>query len=141
VELKMKYQNELKFVGTSYIFIITPFIILILVKVLLGKYEDLLLTGDWSIASAMIYSSSIVNLRNATNTYKGQINNASVDWYMAITILMACISISIYVVALINPSYFVGVVQIFLFFAASIAYIKYGRASYRLKNQLKNELN
>jgi hypothetical protein len=137
----MKYQNELKFVGTSYIFIITPFIVLILVKVLLGKYEDLLLTGDWSIASAMIYSSSIVNLRNATNTYKGHINNDSVDWYMAINILMACISISIYVVALIKPSYFIGVVQIFLFFAASIAHIKSGRASYRLKNQLKSELS
>jgi hypothetical protein len=135
----MKYQNEFKFVGTSYLFIITPFIVLILVKVLLGKYEDLLLTGDWSIASAMIYSSSVVNLRNATNTYKGQINNTSLDWFMAVTILMACVSISIYVVALINPSYFVGVVQIVLFFAASIAHIKYGRASYRLRNQLKSE--
>jgi hypothetical protein len=135
----MKYQNELKFVGTSYIFIITPFIVLILVKVLLGNYEDLLLTGDWSIACAMIYSSTVVNLRNATNTYKGQINNASVDWYMAITILMACISISIYVVALINPSYLIGVVQIVLFFAASITHIKSGRASYRLKNQFKSE--
>jgi hypothetical protein len=135
----MKYQNELKSVGTSYIFIITPFLVLILVKVLLGKYEDLLLTGDWSIASAMIYSSSIVNLRSATNAYNGQINDTSLDWFMAVTILMACLSIAIYVVALMNPSYLIGAIQIFIFVIASIAYIKYGRASFRLRNQLKSE--
>jgi len=135
----MKYQTELKSVGTSYLFIITPFLVLILVKVLLEKYDDLLLTGDWSIACAMIYSSSIVNIRSATNEYNGKINNTSLDWFMSVTILMACISVAIYVVALIKPSFFIGVVQIVLFIAASIAYIKYGRVAFRLRNQLKNE--
>ena len=130
----MKYQNELKSVGTAYIFIITPFIVLILVKVLLGKFEDLLLTGDWSIASAMIYSSSIVNIKNATNEYNGNINSVGLNWFMAVTILMACISIAIYVVTLVQPSPFVGVVQIILFVFASIAYIKYGRAAFRLRD-------
>ncbi|MGR3980100.1 hypothetical protein [Pseudoalteromonas sp. 1181_04] len=135
----MKYQNELKSVGTSYLFIITPFLVLILVKVFMEKYEELLLTGDWSIACAMIYSSSIVNIRSATNEYNGQINNISLDWFMAITILMSCISVAIYVIALIKPTYFIGVVQIILFCFASIAHIKYGRAAFRLRNQLKNE--
>ena len=130
----MKYQNELISVGTSYLFIITPFIILVSVKLLMGKYEDLLLTGDWSIASAMIYSTSIVTIRNAISEYNGTVNNISLDWFTGVTILMACLSIMLYVVALIKPSYFVGALQIILFIFASIAHIKHGRAAFRLRN-------
>lgn len=132
----MKYQNEFRVVGTSYLFIITPFILLVLVKVLTGKYEGLLLTGDWSIASAMIYSSSIVNVRSATRSYKGNLIEDSLDWFMAVTILMSSISIAIYVVALIQPSNLIGVLQIGLFIAASYAHMKYGRLAYRLRCQI-----
>jgi|TARA_R110001592_G_scaffold355027_1_gene655203 hypothetical protein len=131
----MSFQNELKIVGVSFLCILTPFLILITVKLLTGKWEDLLLTGDWSIASAMIYSSSIVTVRNATNEYKGTIIDTGLDWFLAVTITMACFSTAIYVLALLQPSYFVGVVQICLFFVASIAHIKYGRAALRLRNQ------
>lgn len=135
----MSSHSEFKTALTSYLFIITPFLILILVKLLTGRWEDLLLTGDWSIASAMIYSSSIVTVRSATRTYKGSINGSSLDWFMSVTIVMACLSIATYVVALMQPSYWIGVVQIVLFVVASKAHIKYSRAAMRLKNQLKTQ--
>lgn len=129
----MKYQNEFKAVGASYLFIVTPFILLVLVKVLTGKYEDLLLTGDWSIASAMIYSSSVVNVRNATRSYKGKLSEVGLDWFMAATLLMSSVSIAIYVVALMEPSKLVGSLQVGLFIAASFSHMKYGRLAYRLR--------
>ena len=133
----MKYQhhNEFRSVATSYLFIVTPFILLVLVKVLTGKYDDLLLTGDWSIASAMIYSSSIVNVRSATREYKGKLNEVGLDWFMGVTILMSSISITIYVIALMQPSKLIGVLQIALFVAASFAHLKYGRLAYRLRGE------
>lgn len=131
----MKYQSEFKAVGTSYLFIITPFILLVLVKCLTGNYEDLLLTGDWSVASAMIYSSSIVNVRNATREYQGKLSEVGLDWFMGVTILMSSISITIYVIALMQPSKLIGVVQVVLFVAASLAHMKYGRLAYRLRGE------
>ncbi len=131
----MKYQSEFKAVGTSYLFIITPFILLVLVKCLTGNYEDLLLTGDWSIASAMIYSSSIVNVRNATREYQGKLSEVGLDWFMGVTILMSSISITIYVIALMQPTKLIGVVQVVLFVAASFAHMKYGRLAYRLRGE------
>ncbi|MEC6822641.1 hypothetical protein VXS02_04245 [Photobacterium piscicola] len=131
----MKYlcPNELKVVAISYVFIITPFILLLLVKLLTGEYKDLLLTGDWSIASAMIYSSSIINVRNATRKYDGKINEVALDWFMTITGVMSAISVTIYVVALMQPSIWIGLLQIALFIAASFAHIKFGRLAYRLE--------
>ncbi len=103
--MKYQHQNEFKAVATSYLFIITPpFILLVLVKVLTGKYDDLLLTGDWSIASAMIYSSSIINVRSATRKYHGELNEVGLDWFMTVTSVMSAISVTIYVVALMQPS-------------------------------------
>ncbi|KJF83156.1 hypothetical protein C0W92_00060 [Photobacterium angustum] len=133
----MKYQHdsEFKSVAISYIFIIIPFILLIMVKVLTGKYYDLLLTGDWSIASAMIYSSSIINVRSATRKYNGKLNQVGLDWFMAVTSLMSAISVTIYVIALMQPSKWVGVLQIVLFIAASFAHMKYGRLAYRLRGE------
>lgn len=130
----MKYQSELSAALTSYIFIVLPFIVLILIKLLLGRAEDILLTGDWSIASAMIYSSSIISIKNALNSSNKKVNNHSFDLFIAITICMACISIAIYVVALINPSFTVGVIQIGIFIAASITHIRNSRVVYRLNN-------
>lgn len=133
--MKYLYQTEFKTVATPYLFIVTPFILLILVKVLTGKYEDLLLTGDWSIASAMIYSSSVVNVRSATRKYKGKLNEISFDWFMATTSVMSAISVTIYVVALIQPNKWIGFLQILLFVVASLSHMKYGRLAYRLRGE------
>ena len=131
--MNYQHQNEFKAVATSYLFIAIPFILLILVKVLTGKFEDLLLTGDWSIASAMIYSSSIFNVQSAARKYQGNLNEVGLDWFMGVMSVMSAVSVTIYVVVMIQPSYLLGGIQIFLFILASIAHMKYGRLAYRLR--------
>jgi hypothetical protein len=133
--MNCQHQNEFKAVATSYLFIITPFFILVLVKLLTGKYEDLLLTSDWSIASAMIYSSSIFNVKSASRKYRGKLNEIGLDWFMTVTSVMSAISVTVYSVALMQPSKLLGVLQICLFIAASLAHMKYARLAYRLRGE------
>lgn len=130
----MNCPNDLKSAITSYSFIATPFILLIVVKVLTGKFEELILTGDWSIASAMIYSSAAFNVRSATRDYKGRLNEVGLDGFMARTMIMSSVSVTIYVLALTQDhNYLIGALQIALFIVASIAHIKYSRLAYCLK--------
>lgn len=129
----MSSSNELKSALTSYLFIFMPFLALVLVKGSSGEWDDLLIASDWSIASAMIYSSSIITVRSATRNHKGCINDTSLDFFMAKTLCMALLSIIIYVLVLVKPNPIIGYFQIILFIFASLSYIKYGRLSYRMQ--------
>lgn len=133
--MNSQLQNEFKSVATSYLFIVTPFVLLVIVKLFTGKCEDLLMTSDWSIASAMIYSSSLVNVRSATKEYKGELSEVGLDWFMSTTIFMSAINITIYVLALVQPNKLIGCLQIILFTIASFAHMKYGRLAYRLREK------
>lgn len=126
-------SNEFKAVATPYVFIALPFVALIIVKAYTGKLSDLLVTSDWSIASAMIYSSSVINVRSATRNIQGSVNHIGLDWFMTTTISMAVINVVVYVLVLIKPSIALGLTQIVLFLLASLAHFKYGRVVYRLK--------
>lgn len=132
----MSSSNELKSALTSYLFIFMPFLALVLVKGTSGEWGDLLIASDWSIASAMIYSSSIITVRSATRNHKGSINDNSLDYFMAKTLCMALLSIIIYVLVLVKPNPIIGYFQIILFIFASLSYIKYGRLSYRMQNDI-----
>ena len=75
----MTSSNDFKVAITAYIFVVIPFIVLVVVKVLTGRYADIWMTGDWSIASAMIYSSSIFNVRSATKDFKGKLDASGLE--------------------------------------------------------------
>ncbi|WP_023603765.1 hypothetical protein [Aliivibrio logei] len=128
----MNFSDEVRPSLTSYLFVIAPFIALILVKGLTGKWMDIFNTSDWSIASAMIYMTSAINVRSATSKFSGDIKQSGLDFFMARTFMMAMINIVVYVVFLTTPSTTVGGVQIGLFICASLAHFKYGRAATRL---------
>ena len=134
--MKYSQNNEFKAAATSYLFVVTPFLLLILIKVSTGKIHELLLTGDWSIASAMIYSSSLINVQNASYKHKGHINQVSLGWFMAVTILMSSVSVALYVISLVQPNQMIGVLQIVLFIGASLSYIKNARLALRLKEEV-----
>ncbi|EDM59797.1 hypothetical protein A79_5184 [Vibrio parahaemolyticus AQ3810] len=98
----------------------------------------MILTGDWSIASAMIYSSAAFNVRSATKDYKGKLNEVGLDSFMARTMVMSSVSVTIYVLALTQEHYYLtGFIQIALFVVASFAHIKYCRLAYRLRGDEK----
>ncbi|MBE8735053.1 hypothetical protein F3H86_11485 [Aeromonas veronii] len=136
----MNYSEEIKYSAISYTFIIIPFLALILVKGFTGKWYDLLITGDWAIASAMIYSSSIITIRSVTQDYALKINTINLDWFMSKTLIMAIISIIIYVLILLVPTTALGITQIILFTYSSLSHFRISRAVYRMKNLNKNTI-
>jgi hypothetical protein len=135
MENRVNYSEEIKYSAISYTFIIIPFLALILVKGFTGQWHDLLITGDWAIASAMIYSSSIITIRSVTQDYSTKINTINLDWFMSKTLIMAIISITIYVLILLVPTTALGISQIILFLYSSLSHFRIARAVYRIKNK------
>lgn len=133
MERKVKSLEEIRYAATSYTFVIIPFIALLLVKGFTGKWSDLLTTSDWAIASAMIYSSSIIIIRNVTTDYRGTVNYINLDWFMSKTLIMAIVSVILYVLVLLAPSTALGIAQILLFMYSSLSHFRIARAAYRLK--------
>ncbi len=131
----MNFPNDFKTAFTSYLFVVTPFLILIVVKALTGKFEDILITGDWAIASAMMFSTSYFTVKNALSYYKGDLDKTGLDLYLTFTLVLAFISLTVYVIMLMHPkNYAAAIVQVILFFVATRNYIKYSRLAYRLKD-------
>ncbi len=128
----MMSSNEIKTAAISYIFIVIPFLVMITVRLLIGDWQNIIMTSDWSIASAMIYSTCMFNVWNST---KGlTINDLSLKWFMVKALTLICINIAIYCVMLLKPSFVAGVIQVLIFFFATVAHFKYSRAVYRLNN-------
>ncbi|OBU45726.1 hypothetical protein AYY26_15290 [Photobacterium phosphoreum] len=129
----MMSSNEIKTAAISYIFIVIPFFVMITVRLLIGDWQNIIMTSDWSIASAMIYSTCMFNVWNST---KGlTINDLSLKWFMVKALTLVSINIAIYCVMLLKPSFTAGIIQILIFFFATVAHFKYGRAVYRLSNK------
>ncbi|EGR3135890.1 hypothetical protein BST55_22165 [Vibrio vulnificus] len=126
--------EEIRYAAISYTFVIIPFLALVLVKGFTGQWGDLLTTSDWAIASAMIYSSSIITVRSAAKEHRAEVNDISLDWFMSKTLIMAVISVILYVLVLLVPSTPLGITQILLFVYSSLSHFRIARAVYRLKN-------
>ena len=94
----MMSSNEIKTAAISYIFIVIPFFVMITVRLLIGDWQNIIMTSDWSIASAMIYSTCMFNVWNST---KGlTINDLSLKWFMVKALTLVSINIAIYCVYL-----------------------------------------
>ncbi|PKH04761.1 hypothetical protein CXF93_21335 [Moritella sp. Urea-trap-13] len=129
----MKSLNEIKVVATSYVFIAIPFLVMITIRLLTGDWRNIVMASDWSIASAMIYSSCMFNVWNSTRGVN--INDTSLKWFMSKSLALVCINIAVYSVILLRPSLTAGFIQIVIFLIATISHFKYGRAAYRLNNR------
>ncbi|MCY9828612.1 hypothetical protein [Vibrio chagasii] len=104
---------------SSYIFILIPFVALMVTKFLISKPQEILLSTDWSVASFMIFAQCI-NLIVSENFGNKSINSNGLAIYIGITIILLIICLGAYAYMTVSPDILGGVTQIFLFFLSSV---------------------
>ncbi len=129
----MPFSNHLKSLMASYLFILLPFSILILVKSIDLKWFDIILASDWSIASFIIFGQSLTSLSSALVASSNNKKKEGWEWYVAkLFITGIAPSMVLYIYMLKQPSVFLGILQILMFVYASYRYFIDGLACKKL---------
>ncbi|EOW6721407.1 hypothetical protein [Cronobacter sakazakii] len=129
----MPFSNNLKSLMASYLFILLPFSILILVKSIDLKWLDIILASDWSIASFIIFGQSLTSLSSALVASPNNKKKEGWEWYVAkLFITGIAPSMVLYIYMLKQPSVFLGILQILMFVYASYRYFIDGLACKKL---------
>lgn len=129
----MPFSNHLKSLMASYLFILLPFSILILVKSIDLKWFDIILASDWSIASFIIFGQSLTSLSSALVASPNNKKKEGWEWYVAkLFITGIAPSMVLYIYMLKQPSVFLGILQLLMFVYASYRYFIDGLACKKL---------
>ncbi|ANB21971.1 MULTISPECIES: hypothetical protein [Alteromonas] len=127
--MKLKAQGAVMYLMASYLFVLLPFVILVIVKFAQDKTSELLLLSDWSIASSVIYGQLIVKLTTALAGTSKSKKMAGITFNITLLICFGlAINIVVYVLMLVMPSENIGFIQLILFAAASVFHFIYGSA-------------
>ncbi|KJF98825.1 hypothetical protein UB34_06140 [Photobacterium leiognathi] len=102
----------------NYIFILIPFLVLIITKLVMSKFEEVLTSTDWSMASFMIIAQSLGTL--IIGTHKKGININGLLIFIGITIMLLIVCLGVYAYVLTRSDVISGYIQIVLFIISSI---------------------
>ena len=82
----------------GYLFVLLPLIILVLIKLLHFKsWQSILLAGDWSLASCIIFGQNVANLSKAVVARGKEIQSSMFVFYFARRLVGVVISLVIYI--------------------------------------------
>jgi hypothetical protein len=120
----------------GYIFILLPFVVLTLIKILHhGSWEGVLLSADWALASCIIFGQNAASLTKAALGRRGNVHANSFIYIFSRRLLGVAISLVIYILMLLEPNLWIGSIQLILFSWASVKYFTDGMASAMLKEE------
>ncbi|WP_409075043.1 hypothetical protein ACF2G4_14560 [Pantoea sp. C3] len=129
----MPYSSHIKSLMASYLFILMPFTTLIIVKVIDGKWLDVLLASDWSIVSFIIFGQSLMSLSSALISSSSNKKREGWELHTAkIFITGIAPSLIIYIFMIRTPTLTLGIFQIILFIYASYRFFVDGLTVKRL---------
>lgn len=120
----------------AYIYIITPFILLVFVKVYNSTYIDIILTSDWSLASCIIFGQITANISKSVSSVKITTHESNFSYYTAKRFLCVVISLMLYFAILLKPQLYLGVLQILVFLFASFLHFRDGFTNYLLQKRI-----
>ncbi len=125
-EPREKVKEIIAELKTEYLYIAIPFIILVIIKLHKGSWQDIFLSGDWALASCIIFGQTTTRLSKAIAKQKTKLNNAEYGWYTAKRIFLVVISVVIYSLMTLDPKLWVAVFQLLLFVIATYFHFKDG---------------
>ncbi|EKG6860680.1 hypothetical protein ACX3Q2_13470 [Escherichia coli] len=123
----------------SYLFVLLPFTILFFVKVTDGKWIEVFLASDWSIASFIIFGQSLTSLSSAL-VFSPK-NKKQYGWELHVAKLFItgiAPSMVLYIYMLNKPTVTLGIFQILMFIYASYRFFVDGLTAKRLTDTQKS---
>ncbi len=104
---------------SNYIFILIPFVVLIVTKGVVAQFQGVLTSTDWSIASFMIIAQCMSFIITNLQSYKN-ISKYGLSIFTGITIVFLILCIGVYSYSLSHPSSYVAHGQPLIFLIGSI---------------------
>lgn len=131
----MNYSKHLKSLLATYAFVIVPFTLMIIIKASERKWQDIITTSDWSIASFIIFGQSLTFLSSTLISNKKSKKREGWEFYIAKIFLTGIgPSLVLYTLLLIKPSIYIGIGQIIIFIYATYRFFVDGLAAKKLEN-------
>ncbi|PYD08476.1 MULTISPECIES: hypothetical protein [Pseudomonas syringae group] len=113
---------------SEYVFIITPFIFLVAIKLYAASWREILMAPDWSLVSCIIFGQISVRMSRAAIKHPNM-DDRQFGFYSAKRFFLVAASLLFYFGMVAQPGIYLGVGQIGLFTLASIFHFKDGIAS------------
>jgi hypothetical protein len=130
-----KNKSTILVLVSDYIFYLLPFIILLIIRLAEGRFSELLLISDWSIASTIMYGQLIVKLSSALAATNRDKKIPAITLYLTVLVCLGLVvNVVVYVLMLIMPSAGIGITQLVLFALASICHFVFGAATGHINN-------
>ncbi|HCZ9568041.1 TPA: hypothetical protein ACGGCQ_003571 [Vibrio cholerae] len=105
---------------SNYIFILIPFVVLIVTKGVVAQFQGVFTSTDWSIASFMIIAQCMsFIITNSQKSYPN-LNKYGLNIFIGITIIFLILCIGVYAYSLYNPSSNIAYGQPLMFLISSI---------------------
>ncbi|EKX8513196.1 hypothetical protein MWS95_005333, partial [Citrobacter freundii] len=79
----MNYSKHLKSLLAAYAFVVVPFTLMIIVKASEKKWQEIILSSDWSIASFIIFGQSLTFLSSVLISTTKNKKREGWEWYIA----------------------------------------------------------
>ena len=121
---------------TEYIYFVIPFILLVLIKANSGSWHEILLSPDWSLASAIVFGQITSKVSRAVAKCKAKTSEQQFGWYTAKRFLFVVLALYFYYEMLSMPSIELGVAQMIVFLIASYFHFSDGFATAILQKRV-----
>lgn len=119
----------------SYLFILIPFIILCIIKGVAGKWEDIILSTDWSVASFIMFAQRLGEMMSSISSLKKNINPDVLTTYIIKIIFVGLMpAVYVYFLMTTSPSLAIGKWQVVIFVYATWRYLVDGRKIQMIKS-------
>ncbi|MGF1802899.1 hypothetical protein L4D11_19805 [Vibrio gigantis] len=126
--MKTANSNILALIA-DYIFVILPFVIILIVRSAQGVSDSFYMLPDWGIAATIVYGQLIVKLATALAKTNKPKKTSAVSFYLTVLIAFGLVvNVVINILMLVIPNEVLGKTQIALFALATICHFIIGSA-------------
>ncbi len=104
---------------SSYIFILIPFVVLIVTRGVVAQFDGIFTSTDWSIASFMIIAQCMAFIITNSNSYPN-LSRYGLSVFVGMTLIFLILCIGVYAYSLSNPQSYISSGQPIVFFLSSV---------------------
>jgi phosphatidylglycerophosphate synthase len=118
-------KSMLAELSSEYVFIVTPFVFLVAIKLYAYSWPEIVLAPDWSLVSCIIFGQISVRMSRSAIKYQ-HADSRQFGLYSAKRFFLVAVSLLFYFGMVAQPTLYLGWCQIGLFALASFFHFKDG---------------